>query len=579
MQSSVTPSTLLRRSLMLAEQGRSRACGAIPCNVLAGLGVLSTLLYLARMLRTGIANFIFDDALMFVRYADHMRSGYGISWDPGGPHTYGLTSLSWLGVTWLASYTPLAPITKMVSLSCLCGMAGFVVLAGMARSSKQTRLSPVTLFPLIALPLMMHQYFAISFNSGMETMLAFLLIALYLPCVQRAFLTGKLINMLPVGLLGWMIVLTRPEAALSVFSFPLSWWLLVERRNKSRALVTLLGLLSALLVMTLVWAHVYFGTALPLPLYSKWILAPAGYRLYLNPIAYTLYFLNMAGLPCVVLICLVRRHQARLMLAFMLPLALQCASLFSVLQIMGWGGRYYVPYLPFLFVPAIQVLACDLPGTWPRFTPQRLSALVGLCLLLNLQVVKPLSELAGRIITRHHSVYREPEFRHQAQQPLPELPWWPSCQAVARIAAVLPAGALVSSSEVGLLGAMRPDLRILDSSGLNNAAIAQHGFSVQRVLAAKPDLIWLIHPDYTRDFGEMSTDPALLQEYTLFAHAFNFGIAIRREGLYRRELLAALRSEWRNAYPNFHLEEYEAQSVHWDSRPEIGSKRLLVTEP
>ena len=175
----------------------------------------------------------------------------------------------------------------------------------------------------------------------------------------------------------------------------------------------------------------------------------------------------MATLPCLTLACLLRRTHLRRILAFLLPLLLQCAYLFTVLQIMGWGGRYYVPYLPFLFVPALQVLAAE-TSRWPALTPRRLAALCVAGFMLNLQETKPLSELVARRITRHRVVFREPEF----QNPGDTAPARGGMVAVLRgvcahrrCVAARRFGQLVGG---GLLGAARPDLRILDTSGLND---------------------------------------------------------------------------------------------------------------
>ena len=549
-----------------------------PSSVPAVLGILATLLYFARVVRTGIANFKFDDALMFVRYADHVRSGYGFAWNPGGPHTFGLTSLSWFGVTWLASFLPGDPVAKLVGGSCLLGLAACMVLAFAPRARQRDSVSPAVLFPLIALPLMLHADFVVSLTNGMETMLAFLLLSVFVLAVQKALAAPQNTQAVAVGVLGWLIVLTRPEALLCVVAFPVCWWALARRRQGTRGLLGMLAVLAGLLAATLLWTRLYFGTALPLPTYAKWLRGYAGYRLYLNPLAYNLYFLNMAALPCLALACLVRRTHLRRILAFLLPLLLQCAYLFTVLQIMGWGGRYYVPYLPFLFVPALQALVAETP-IWPALTPHRLAALCVAGFMLNLQESEPLSELVAREITRHRIVFREPEFQTQATQPLPEVDWWLSCGAFARIAGVLPPGALVSSSEVGVLGAARPDLRILDTSGLNDPGIAQHGFSAKQVIDAQPDLIWLVHPDYTRNFGDLSAEPSLLQQYTLYAHALSFGVAVRKDSPYSAQLTAALQREWLVAYPGFPMELYVTEGVRWDPQPQVGSPRFLVTQP
>ena len=43
----------------------------------------------------------FDDAYMFIRYANNLLAGYGHAWNPGGEQTFGSTSLTHLGVVTL----------------------------------------------------------------------------------------------------------------------------------------------------------------------------------------------------------------------------------------------------------------------------------------------------------------------------------------------------------------------------------------------------------------------------------------------------------------------------------------------
>ena len=88
----------------------------------------------------------------------------------------------------------------------------------------------------------------------------------------------------------------------------------------------------------------------------------------------------------------------------------------------------------------------------------------------------------------------------------------------------------------------------------------------------------MIHPDYTRDFGDLSAEPSLLQQYTLYAHALNFGVAVRKDSPYRAQLTAALRREWRVAYPGFSMESYVTEKVRWNPQPQVGSHRFLVTQ-
>ena len=59
---------------------------AVCCGII-GLGVLSRF----------AAGYVWDDAYLFVRYADILLSDGRLSWNPGGEATYGITSCLYLG--------------------------------------------------------------------------------------------------------------------------------------------------------------------------------------------------------------------------------------------------------------------------------------------------------------------------------------------------------------------------------------------------------------------------------------------------------------------------------------------------
>ena len=544
----------------------------------------ATLLYWLRIVRIGIADFAFDDALMFVRYALHLRHGYGLAWNSGEQHTFGMTSLTWMAFVWLGSYLPLPPITMLVGASCFFGLISLALIASSTHivHGSGARVPWVWVFPVIALPLLLNAHFNASITNGMETMLAMTLVAVFLTLVQRAFLRGRLGLAVAAGIIGWLTVITRPESLLCVLAFPLCWWFLVDERRQPKIAMTIVTVLVALIILTLAVNSMYFGSPVPLAFYMKWLRGYAGYRLFLNPIAYTAYFLNMAMVPCIVLGLHTERRHVRLLLAFGVPLSLQVAYLATVLQIMGWGGRYYVPYLPFIFLPALLVLNDSFGQGWralPRVTGPRLGALLATMLVVNLQTMTPVYEVAGRFITRHWTVYAPPDFITGTDRPLPVVNWWVSCVELGRLAATLPAGTVISSSEVGMLGAAAPDVNVIDTSGLNDSTIAKHGFSAQYVLSRSPELIWLIHSDYTRDYGELASAPELLRRYTLYAGAFDFGVAILKDGPHHGQVLAAFQKAWNDVYPGFDMQRYEVKQVRWDSTPVVNRYRLAVVQP
>jgi hypothetical protein len=77
-------------------------------------------------------------------------------------------------------------------------------------------------------------------------------------------------------------------------------------------------------------------------------------------------------------------------------------------------------------------------------------------------------------------------------------------------------------------------------------------------LARAPDLIWLPQEHYTGLLAVMFADPRLLEQYSVIAHAFNSGLAIRCVSPLREEIERGVRATWPTLYPSRRLEDYTA---------------------
>jgi hypothetical protein len=165
------------------------------------------------------------------------------------------------------------------------------------------------------------------------------------------------------------------------------------------------------------------------------------------------------------------------------------------------------------------------------------------------------------------TAYNDPVRMIAATRPLPETGWFESQKMLADdLISHLPAGATVASSEIGYMGAVSPQVNIIDLSGLNDPRIALHGFSPQEVIARKPDLIWLPVKDYTAMYGRLYAAPELLAQYTVLDGALNYGLAIRKDGPHREQIEASLAEIWSKSYPGYRMEDYVVQSASWDGR-------------
>ncbi|MEK6396464.1 MAG: hypothetical protein V4734_00120, partial [Terriglobus sp.] len=156
---------------------------------------------------------------------------------------------------------------------------------------------------------------------------------------------------------------------------------------------------------------------------------------------------------------------------------------------------------------------------------------------------------------------------------LPPLNYWDAIEGVAALANAMPAGATLSSSEVGQLGFMALDKNIIDSAGLNDTEIALKGFHPDQFLDRKADLIWLPHDDYTWQRGILITAPKILAEYEFYPEVYDYGIAIRKDSPYHDRLTAQLGAAWSKLYPGSKLKDHVAQSVSWDRQATVPKVR------
>lgn len=534
----------------------TQAIGCAACTLVLIIAV--------KFWRMAMDVFSFDDAYMFYRYALNFRAGYGVAWNAGGPHVFGLTSMPWFLVVLIATFLFRNPLHLLVSCSCL---AGIVALASMAFFTSRRARSPwlsrfTLLFPCVAFPLLLDNRFIVSWSNGMETMLGLLAISLFVEANRTLSDRANHANAVFLAVAGSFAVLVRPEALVCVLTLPIFTWCLSVRKPNLGPLLAFMGEISLLLLLDLTFNHLYFGSAVPLAFYAKALGGYQGYRLYLSPLGYTAVFASIASIPLFVLALFTKKSQLRQVLPFLLSLSLVVLYLMTVTQIMGWQARYYIPFLPLLYSPAVLVadeaLASRAAGF--RWTRERILAAGTVAFLCGPYTV-PFTTVISREISRHRTIYTQPQFYLQAQAKLPQVHSWTLFPEFARS---LPTGTKMEASEVGYLGACAPQITIIDSAGLNDPYLAKHLMSVDYLLDQKPDIIWFPHPDYTRFYGAFSSDPRLLRDYVVYGQAFDFGVAIRKNSPRQRQIAAAFDEAWSTTYRGFDLNRYQVTAVYWD---------------
>jgi hypothetical protein len=341
------------------------------------------------------SNQIEDDAFIFFRYVDNVLHGHGLTWNAGGEHVEGYSSVLFVVVMLVPRALGIDPVVAAHSLNLLFFLAT-VVLAGLLFRVIEGRWTMASV--LAAGAVGSSAQLATFARNGMETMLFASLIVLALVLDRRA--ASRAVEHVLTGVVFGLVTLTRPEGILVYLTCTASR--AFERRARGEKLfdrtegLRLAGLL-ALVVPHLVWRLAYYREAFPNTFYAKVSWRPAivargfdgllgflgTFRGAVTAMAVTLW----AILP--------ERRQARLPV---LLLALWAAYVTVVLGLPHWWYWYAMPIDLFSALTlgwALSQLVPKLPS--PR--PVRAALWAGLFLLV-------LGNASGAI--QRHQQSREP---------------------------------------------------------------------------------------------------------------------------------------------------------------------------
>jgi hypothetical protein len=505
--------------------------------------------------RAWLRTLTFDDAYMFYRYALNIRHGLGISWNPDGVPTYGMTSLPWAFVVLPLTLLPVTPGHALQLASWIVGTVAIGTVAACIVSHARSHWlrTPAIAFAAVGLPLVLNPVFAFHLATGMDTVLSILANAVMVCALVRYLDRPTLRAAFVVGALSFVAVLVRPDNGICAMGSAGLAWLILPGSKRWSDLAGLCLLPLALLGADLLACKEYFEAPLPLGFYAKSLHSYAGFQNGENAVEYAYMGASVAApfLGALVATTVDRRQWLRVVV-FLLPVAATLAYLLTVRQVMGFGGRYYIPLIPYVVVPAL--LQVDVALVTRDRRPLRRLALGVVAAAAVFIALRPI-ELHWESQYRAWVIPPPITFPALPGEPLPPYNWIKEPDIV-QIVARLPSGAVVAASEVGYLGALAPRTTLIDLVGLNDTRIGLHGFSMDDLLARAPDLIWLPQEHYTGLLATMLEDPRLLERYIVVAHAFNFGIAIRCDSAFRENLEGGVRRAWRARYPSHRLSGY-----------------------
>jgi len=343
--------------------------------------------------------------------------------------------------------------------------------------------------------------------------------------------------------------------------FP-SLFLLACGRIRIKKALILAGLFAvAVGILLLVYAGL-FGSALPVPFYTKSGGFFKGYTgaANWNAVGYILTFLRDTAPFTAAVILLASRKKALELLSVLVPLIITFIYFSSTVQIMGWFARYYFPSIPFVVLSAWIVLDHAISNR-VRLSAVYLAKRTALLLLVFLPVFcspvrTGVMDLWGKAHSQTTLFTPDTEYRTVSGR-LPEsIPWWDSILHMASLVGELPEGVTIAATEHGYLASENMHAVIIDMAGLHDSERARAGFSSGRILSRQPDLVWLPHTDYTWFRKALLDDPVFQDGYDYYPGVMNYGVALRRESPLHEEMLSALESAFQRACPDESLSEF-----------------------
>lgn len=475
---------------------------------------------------------LWDDAYMFARYARNLCEGHGVSWNPPFGPAYGLTSVGYLVFTlpFFSIFDTVAAALWWASASAGVLFAALLIFsAGFSAGENKIDRWLAAFFTALVLAAAAPEL-AVHFASGMDTTFALSwltgCIALLLWCDKDDSPRVLIIAAVAIGLL----FAIRPDALL--LGFPA---LLLFQRS-GRALLRAALAASVVIGIQLLAGKLYFGQWLPNPFYVKSsALYDAAFYAFFEgaSLHYTLLFLG--AIPWVLLCLLLQLFAAKRgfdsrQRALLLPCLLFFGyQLAFVTPIMGEHARFLFPSLPFLCLAAARSIVVLRETIAQRISAETRTRIfrwpfLYLVCALGLIFVKPqaLHEAVGSVTRQKYSVWTLPEI-YQAR-------FTKSWAALDKVAA-LPNDLVIASTEVGLLGAMNQEKRIIDLTGLHDSKYLR-SFSPSVLWQDLPDLIYMPFPHYVGMIRALESDPFFIQEYAYYgagALDTRFGVAIRKK--------------------------------------------------
>lgn len=494
--------------------------------------------------------FEFDDAFMFIRYAENILAGYGYTWNPGEALVYGNTSILYTYVIALNKWLFGSFMTNswiLISTTLIFGVVFlWALVQGLYQQVKSELLHNRWITGLITIPfLVLPLIFGFHISTGMETTLSLLLNTLFVLAVlkfsQRDDVQPK--HVIIPAIIGYALFLCRPDNALVVALFPL---LLLVTQKKIKHFLYLASLLFVLIAIDSLIKYWAFGEILPLSFYAKKNGFTEGYtaKYFWNPVRYMTQIVAYT-MPYILLIFVfIRRKQLTWLFAFLLPVLLTFAYFLTFDQIMGFDARLYFPFIPYIIIPAVLLLDKAIVDLKNRdFSGWEFNHIVAKTSLLvvflfftvfsKYRFINKYEAYAIKAGNKHAIAIQDLEQRKYNREV--------SIKRINDLLKQFPNDFVFAATEHGFISGDNPDKVIVDLSGLHNLEIAKNGYSEKILKDTQPDFIWMPHQDLTVLHYNIRSGDYFQQEYEYISNVYAFGCAMRKDSKYYLQLKQSIK--------------------------------------
>lgn len=481
---------------------------------------------------------VWDDALFFYRYAYNLQTHGQAAWNIAQGPAYGSTELLYMVYVWFISlFTGLdAPqlTLQIASLSSGLVFLGLVILMVWRLVALDFTRKLIALF-IVVMGLAYHATnLTQHFITGMGTTFVMAYFTAYLLTVIWHTRHRSRTSLIFTALWGGMAYSVRPD--LLIFSGLIAIAIFKSAKTPvDRRRAFALGILTVIVVIAqLIFAQVYFGSALPLPFYAK------ATPLYGETWMYHLLaqhardqigiYIGSNGMYIVIIVVTtiimplqVWRRWGALGVAISLGIALHSLYYtYFVAQLMFYYQRFYYPTLPaivFVACGAVHVLLTDVWALYRinlhKRVNWRIAGILGVSIAAAIFTL-PWQNFLDETITTWQSnqgLLVQPPQHEWAED------WSRHWFRIREFATISP-NLIVATTEVGIPAVINYDWFVLDLSGLNTTEIAHSGFSADRLfLFYQPDLIYmpfslytpmrdaiLVHPTFNADYDYYTVD-------------------------------------------------------------------------